>query len=370
MGQNIWEPEGSCWDYDRQKMPFLPKEALTEWAAKEVQLSMQYRKGEIPAMSATEAGAVAKQKIINDIDAAFDRYASTEVKKDYATKYKKMFLDRLEDPGLVHNFLYFEIPSSEYMLQFYLSVWQGEMAKVMLFLHGYGWNLQNKYRRIPDSDVWSQMSFYEGMNNNERQKVMILLEFVSGLLSRHGKPCITSFGGGNEPLRLYTERIFNWTIFDDGSVLPESELFPLPAQRERVNYYHENLFNAASHNELLMTQHLVYMFGLSMYLGEEGLPKALAIAEKLLKPGGRIMFDFLHQMLSIQRVVLTQGWPVTGEKMYTMTSTDQAISEARKNVSVANSLISDGYQLMIETLQLNFVEPWGVTSSVFTLRKI
>lgn len=388
MGSNCWEPEGSCYDVGAvdpsRNYGHLPTEMLEEWANKETMLSYQYHAGKLPGVSKKEAGRDAKVKVMAEIDQIFAERASEKMKQEYQERLRAEFDSRLEDPGLLHNFLYFKIPSSEFMLQFYIAVWSGQMARVMIYLHGYGWDLGENYREIPADDVWSQMSGYEGMNINERLKVKELLETV-GKLNRELKAksgadsgnapllSIASFGGGNEPMRLYNPPVMDWAIFDNGSVAPMEELFPdVSKWGGKVMYYHEDLFAALRRPTLFDTRDLIYMFGLSMYLGSENLPKALFVAFRLLKPGGYVMFDLLHDMASIRRVVTTQGWPKGEQEMYIMRSADDAVVAARQAVNAINgnlghSMEKGGFD--IEKIQTNLVEPWGITSTMVTLRK-
>lgn len=388
MSSNCWEPEGSCYDVGTvdpgRCYGHLPTEMLEEWARKETMLSYQFKAGKLSGVSSNEAGQAEKARVMKEIDGMFAERASDEMKQKYEKELRAEFETRLEDPGLLHNFLYFKIPSSEFMLQFYLAVWSGRMARVMIYLHGYGWDLSEHYREIPASDVWNQMSGYEGMNINERLKVKELLCLVLKL-NRELKAkagvdsgdapllSVASFGGGNEPLRLYDPPVMDWAIFDNGDVAPMEELFPdVSKWGGKAMYYHEDLFAALRRPALFGTRDLVYMFGLSMYLGSENLPKALFVAFRLLKPGGYMMFDLLHDMDSIRRVVTTQGWPKGAGEMYIMRSADDAVIAARQavntiNVNLGHSMEKGGFD--IEKIQSNLVEPWGITSTVVTLRK-
>lgn len=140
----------------------LPKEVLKEWATKEADLSEQFGKGEIAGVSETEEGRKRKAEIMKKISDAFQERADETHLDFYEQTGRTLYEARLEDPGLLHNFEYFEIPSSDYMLMFYLYTWTGKMADVMIYLHNYGWDLSGRFHKVPREDVWYHMSFLRG----------------------------------------------------------------------------------------------------------------------------------------------------------------------------------------------------------------
>lgn len=374
----------TCWNVQKwtgkRSYGHLSKEQLEEWAIGQTEKSIKFRKGELEATSVTEPER--KAKMLAQLDAAFEERADAEHRELYKEKYREMFEQRLEDPGLLDNFEYFDIPSSDYMIMFYVSTWTGKMADVMIYLHNYGWNLKGEFNEVPMDDVWFHMGAYEGMNISERKKVQILrgkLEEAQDNAFDDEIFNVFSFGGGNEPLRLYGPEPFNtmpdtvWYIFDDGDVrdrevIKQIESYSNGYSDVRVQYYHENLFRAVEHRELYSKGNFGYMFGVSMYLGQEFLEKALLIAHTLLKLGGMMMFDVLLWTDSMRRVIETQGWPKGKNEMYIFNSVDEALSAVREIIDHINWKVEPRH-LDIEEVQPILIEPWGVTSIVFTLRK-
>lgn len=361
----------NCWDvHEEPKRSYqhLKPEELDAWAISQADKSGSYVRKTLAAVSTSEEGRRRKSEIMKRLDELFEQKADEEHLGDYKKVYRSMFDSRLEDPGLLENFEYFDIPTSEFMVMFYILTWTGRMADVMIMLHNYGWNLRGEYMEVPKTDVWRHMSTFEGMNISERKKVMLLKEKICSLCDSNDSLKVFSFGGGNEPLRLYDPPEFQWTIFDDGAVRSVDELFP-PERRQSVRFFDENLFAATSHRELIGTQDFGYMFGVSMYLHRYKLTKALIDAYALLKDQGEFMFDVLFMTQSMYRVVLTQGWPKTENEMFIFHSLGYGLEVVRDVVSDVNSHLRNEGFFDIERIQPILVEPWGVTSIVFTLHK-
>lgn len=363
---NAWEaPRGSRASLD---YGILPAKMIKAWATDQANLSDCYQTGRVTAVSADEMGRARKSEMMHRVEEALttrSSFSSDEI------KYRLGEVEEhLEDPGLLRNFEYFDVPSSDFMLQFYFAVWDRRIAEVMGYLHNYGKDLHGISRKVPQNDVWYQMSFFEGMNINERKKSRDIVEFVR----THHIERATSFGGGNIPERLHGLPVsMPLTVFDDGPVSPLEELFPDPAYRHMVNYIHEPLSQAPFHRELLGSQQLVWMYGVSMYLDEANqhqMTGAILCGAALLKLGGYMKYDYLLWNESIRRVIKTQNWPYDpNHPMVIFDSVDAAIKQGRATVAAVNQQLSGRSHMEILDPQITIVEPWGCTSVRFTLRK-
>ena len=345
----------------------LPPEALFHWATHEANLSEDFNAGRIKGTSAEEQTKKRKKEMLERIEQAFHDRGSLAMRADFITYYRDMFLSRLEDPGLLHNFEYFDIPSSDYMLMFYLSMWTSRMADAMIYLHNYGWNLKGEFKKIPKDDVWYHMSKFEAMNIGEREKA----KSVANWSYRIGTlPKITFFGGGNLPERFYGLQHSDITVFDAGIVRPISELFAdNDWQRLHTTFYKENLLQAPAHQELQGTQNLVVMHGVSMYLGPILTVKALKIGCDLLAKNGIMMFDYLIMTESMRRCLVTQGWPKTEKEMDIFANPGDAIKRGIETLEKVNALLEGkAYFDAIET-NTRLVDPWGATNVRFVLKK-
>lgn len=344
----------------------LPVEFLEEWAINQANVSTAYANGELLGISATKAGEVRKHKMLTRVEEALRTRG--DFTEETIAKRMKEVSDHLEDPGLLENFEYFDVPSSDFMLQFYFAVWDRRIAEVMGYLHNYGKDLRGIFRKVPEDDIWFQMSYFEGMNINERIKARSIVQFAH----HHYCENVTSFGGGNVPERLYglMHTIEKLTVFDDGPVSPLDELFDSPSN---VNYIHESLANAPKHHELLNTQDLVWMHGVSMYLDEENehqLTGAILAATALLKSHGYMKYDYLLWTESMRRVIKTQNWPYNPAKpMVIFNSVDDAIASARKTLAAVNKTLGRMFYMDIVGVEPTLIEPWGVTSVRLTLQK-
>ncbi len=389
----------SCWDAPHAERDpkvrgygHLPLKDLKEWASDDADLSEQFKAGKILGTSNCSL-VKARNDMIGRIELAFSRRASSAVYGDYCSSYRQLFSDKLNDPGLLHNFIYFNVPRSDFMLMFYVSMWTGKMADAMIYLHNYGWDLKGRFGPIPPEDVWFQMSFYEAMNINERIKAQSVVDEIDKIVARKSFAtndfnCIvhaTAFGGGNLPERFYGTsdgRGAMWvgtpfdepedlllTVFDNGEVRSMNELYP-EDQRGAVDYVHESFSKVYDYPELHGTQDLVWMHGLSMYLGPKGVPEALRAGLVLLKDGGEMMYDYIIMSESLRRCLNTQGWPVDRQFMFIEPNVQSAYDRAKRDVALLNLRIDKGKQLFeIDRMMITEIHPWGATSLRVILKK-
>lgn len=388
----------SCWDAPHAERDpkvrsygHLPLKDLKNWASDDADLSEQYKLGEIPSTSNNGFSRL-KNDMLERIELAFYQRANIDIHGKYCSTYRHLFDKMLDDPGLLHNFKYFDVPRSDYMLMFYVSMWTGKMADAMIYLHNYGWDLKGKFGPIPPEDVWFQMSYYEAMNINERIKAQSVVDEIDeiaakkSLLRRNYHTVIhaTAFGGGNLPERFYGTsdgRGVYWvglpfdqpeylmlTVFDNGEVQSMEELYPAE-QRGAVDYVHESFAKVSDYPELFGTQDLVWMHGLSMYLGPK-VVDALQAGFMLLNDGGTMMYDYLIMTESLRRCLNTQGWPVDEKFMFVQPDVQSAYNQARNDVAALNLRFERGKQLFeIEKAIITEVYPWGATSLRVFLRK-
>ena len=361
---NLWDASRGTIDRGYGHLPFFMVHA---WAEKQSELSDFYRRGLVEASSKGATTYIRKRDMLERVrEALVSRSSLTADEIDTRLTQTSNYL---EDPGLLENFEYFDIPSSDFMLQFYFAVWDRRIAEVMCYLHNYGKDLHGIPQRVPEGDVWYQMSYFEGMNINERKKAQDVVDFIRA----HDIVSATSFGGGNVPERLYgLPEDLKLTIFDDGPVSSLKELFPNPHQRRNVTYYHERLSQAAFHAELEDTQGLVWMHGVSMYLDEKQrqMTGAILCGTKLLQPGGFMKYDYLVWTDSMRRVINTQCWPYDPNNPMTIfDNADEAINQGRTTLSVVNSKLAGKTYMDAMDPVVTLVEPWGVTSVRFTVQK-
>lgn len=360
---------GSAWDIARDEIErgygHLPADALYEWAIEQSELSEQWQEGKIPDTSKTAEGRARKVEMLQRVRAALEErsnFAPEEIETRIAEVEK-----HLEDPGLLKNFEYFDVPSSDFMLGFYFAVWDLRIAELMDYLHNYGEDLQGVIRSVPEGDVWEHMGYHECMNINERIKAKSIVNFIwDNNITR-----VTSFGGGNVPERLYgLPNDLQLTVFDDGPVAQLAELFPDEEQRRGVNYIHESLAKAPEHQELLGTQSLVWMHGVSMYLSFEQFVGALLCGHALLEAGGYMKFDCLLQTESMRRVIKTQNWPYDpSNPMKIFGSVDSALAYVRRALEAVNAKLAGKSYMDLMNTEATLIEPWGVQSVRFTVQK-
>ena len=349
-------------DYGR-----LPAEAMDKWALHQIALSEGFKKDPCKGISATEEGRIRKRKMLSRIEDALTKRSNFSA-NTIAYRLTESEL-RLEDPGLLENFEYFDIPSSDFMLQFYFAVWDNRIAEVMDYLHNYGKDLKGIFRKIPSNDIWYQMSYFEGMNIDKRKQAQCIVDFMKS----HKIAKATSFGGGHVPERFYgLPSDLRLTVFDNGKVCPIRELFADANERSRVEYFHEPLSDAPSHRRLLGTQQLVWMNGVSMYLDESQhqMTGAILCAAALLQSGGYMKYDYLIWNQSMRRVISTQCWPY--DPRHPMTIFDgptDAIEQGRHTLETVNFKLANKATMDLTDVNVNVIEPWGVTSVCFTIKK-
>ena len=225
-------------------------------------------------------------------------------------------------------------------------------------------------RPVPVDDIWYQMSYYEGMNINERKKAEGVVKFIKDNNIKHA----TSFGGGDVPERLYDlPSDLELTVFDDGQVSPLEELFPDKDQRDKVNFIRESLANATKHPELFNTQELVWMHGVSMYLDEtkkHQMTGAILSGVALLAPEGYMKYDYLLWTESMRRVIRTQNWPYDkNNPMVIFKNVDAVLKQARRTIKAVNKALGGEAHVEVLDPEITFTEPWGVTSVRFTIQK-
>lgn len=370
----------SCWNApkdERRDYGCLPRRMMEEWAGGQIKKSLSFKELGADKFLNFEDDQKRKAEMMRRLDDAFSKRANKENQEWYKKSFREMFDKRLEDPGLLDNFEYFNVPSSDFTIMFYLNVWTGRIAYAMMYLHNYGWDLEDKFRRVPKVDAWYQMNSFEGVSVSERKKIFTLLEKIDYLQMDKGlKLNVFSFGGGNEPLRLYQPHPFNWVMFDDIMVrdaewMRSQLIYDDPNwEKYRFDYYRENLFQAKNHPDLFGVNwaDFGYVFGASIYLGPDLLTQALKVAFHLLANGGEIMFDISLWTDSMRRLVVTQGWPKNEEEMWILDSVDEAIGAARAVIKEASQGLSGSFY--IEDIKPILVDPWGVTSVIFTLKKI
>lgn len=341
----------------------LPASKMEEWAIDQIKLSTLYREDKVNnGASATREGSFKKAKMLELVHSALTERSN--MRKEEIDKRMAEVEERLEDPGLLENFEYFDIPSSDFMLNFYFAVWDGRIAEVMDFTHNYGKDLKGIFRKVPRNDVWYKMSWYEGMNINERKKAHDIASFIQ---NNHIQQA-TSFGGGNIPERFYgLPKDLTLTVFDNGPVTSLEELFPDETDRAQIHYYHEPLLDSVKHSELIGTQDFVWGHGISMYMP---MTEVIIAAAKLLKPGGIMKYDYLMKTASITRVVATQGWPYDSRHpMLIFDSVDEAIKTGLATLEEVNAKL--GGEVYMDALdpRITLAEPWGPTSVRFTAKK-
>jgi|GEM_PF-2236851 len=326
-----------------------------------------------------KSGADLKAELIEKISQAFNERASSENQRQYYGTWKKMFEDHLENPALLRNFIYFDIPNSDAMILFYIHVWQGNMAMTMEYLHNEApyfktKNLKgNDYIPGPD-DSWFHMSHYESMNQNERAKATRLAKDFNDFYKNHQEPPrIVSLGAGNLPERFYGLPKCIYTALDTSPhVLPVEKLFPgedavNTFNREHCNYLKEDLSKILqNHPELAGKQDFVVLLGGSMYLPDEAIIGIMKMAKVLLRPGGKMVIDYLILTNSMRRVGV-QGWPVNPANMQISQSLNDACDRADKIIEAVNSdFQSPSDKELAETYaHVNTFEPWGDQSVMF-----
>ena len=341
--------------------PSLPdKEFIYEWAGRQTELSLNYQKTGI-GMSNSPEGRKKKREMLSALDMAFKNRASLDLRTEYISRYRKVFVDHLEDPGTFENFRFFCVPESDEMIMFYLSIWTGDMASAMLYLHYYGKSLSGKYRFSPTGEAWRVMAENEGIAENERIKA----ESVAKEIRANKLQNICFFGGGLLPERLYDNCLGGKrvSLFETGPVT-ERKILLSPSSVTPPNFlkvYHDSLLNASKSVELKNSTDLVVMHGVSMYLGKEreAMATALKNAGALLRAGGIMMFDYLLMTEGMLRTATAQHWP-GAKDMLIFKNPKEAILEANYVVNLANEL--GPARFYVSSMEITMNRRWGPTS--------
>lgn len=361
----------SAWDVStgaiKRGYGHLPVDKLYEWATEQSELSEAYQAGEIKGTSSEAESRTRKEIMLVNVKRALNERSNFSP-EEIELRLKQVE-EHLEDPGLLKNFEYFDIPSSDFMLQFYFAVWDRRIAELMEYLHNYGKDLKGVFRPVPKGDVWRHMSSFEAMNINERKKSSEVAKFIRNNQIKKA----TAFGGGNIPERFYgLPKDLQLTVFDDGPVGDLKDIFS-EEDLENVNYIHERLSEAPKHQELLGTQQLVWMHGVSMYLNEKEhreMTGAILCGAALLEPGGYMKYDYLVWSESIRRVIKTQNWPYNpNDPMVIFKDASSAILQGMETLTAVNAKL--GGKAFMDALdpKVTIVDPWGVQSVRFTVKK-
>lgn len=380
-----------------QEYGVLTDEEYQAWVSTELQLNVAYQKDGcgVSALLAGDpklalitsdprlnrlSGIQLKNHLLDRIETFFLRHTTLSTCRQFEETWRAQFIERLENPALLRNFLFFDIPSSEAMLQFYVNVWNGNVPAVMDLLHdsepdfayrGFDGELKS---RFDPTDSWPVMSTFEAMNISERQKS----EWLCGKLHAfarvfHTPPRVVSLGAGNITERnvFLPETIY--TAFDTSPfVLSPEEIFPGfrmsdRFNRQNLNYFKEDVFGVADHPELFGTQDFVFIMGLSMYLDDDQLNKLFILANRLLRPGGQLLINYLLLTDSVRRIAV-QGWP-HAELMHVATHASQAYDRAIGNAAIANTFVGSSNPFQAPHWQVTTVKPWGAQNCLFSFRK-
>lgn len=340
----------------------LPTEFIGPWASNQTQLSKDYREGKIPGASANHDTRVRKTTMLNHI------FATLTKRSNLSHEEILLRLDeasaRLEDPGLLTNFEFFDVPSSDFMLQFYFAVWDGRIAEAMCYLLNHGKDLQGVSRQADPTDIWYIMTQHEGMCIDRAKLHAMNVKFMKD----YGVKRATSFGGGNIPERFFgLPDDVKLTVFDNGLVSPLEELFPNPSRRLDVDYYHELLSKAPTRPSLISSQDLVLASGVLMYMSTAEMVGTVQCATALLRPDGHFIFDYLVKSKSMERVVSTQGWPQT---VVVFDNVNDAIEQGCTVLSKVNDALGGKAYMEATDIRVTCVDPWGPTSVSFIVKKI
>ncbi|MBR3320236.1 hypothetical protein IKG20_02940 [Candidatus Saccharibacteria bacterium] len=371
------ETIGSCFDVQHgpREAPYLNLTGgdVYNWASLEANLSMAYKQGTIGSSETLPNGKNMILDVLDQMDVTF-RTKYSDVMGTYEERFRPMLAERLRDPGMLHNAIYFHVATDPDMIGFYWHTWFGDMAKSMDFLHDYAWDPLGRGHPVDPNGAWYHMSRLEGMNNSERIKAKDFVKQIRWTFNKlYDRPRITFFGGGNIPERHYDLPPSIITVFDPNTITPVEKLFDIHDKRWEVNYFRESLFDALKHEDLFETQSAVEMYGTALYLGEMMTKKAILVGEKLLHEHGRFAFDYLVLNESMRRVFYTQFWHVERDKTDIFDSAGDAINRGIKTVrAVNNDLIASNKitRFVIEDIRTTTVGIWGATGVRFFLKKV
>ncbi len=356
----------------------LPDQFVFEWAEEQIKLTTAYLSGVIPSVSSTPELKKTKDSIMNVLEEKFSQNTCT-LDKDKAIR---LFSNRLEDPGMLKNFIYFDAINSDDMLLFFYHIWSGEMARSLEAVYGQGYDLYGNYRNCPKNESWYKMICYESMTINEREKAKLEVETII----KNNSVAISYLGGGIPHLHHFDSRACRdrlFMIFDNGYFPTEEELNRFNQNYDILKFQKHNLLQVADIEwQLNSTQDLVVMSGVSPYLYEAHKPLdasdskmllALENGNRLLKTGGLMMVDFLLPTVCMKRLALTQCWPMASS-MRIFANKEDAIAEAKRLLTRYNEIADESISFnkghfVLEETNINVAKPWGATSVYFTLRK-
>lgn len=382
--------KSTCFDVPYQGEPVyygrLRLSDFDDWVLSELRLAHDFSEGKIGPTSSTQDGIARKEAIMDRLDEAFHTRASAENSEKYFNGWREQFSGHLENPALVRNFEYFDIPSSDAMILFYIYVWEGNMSGAMDLLQNEAPYFEYKNLRgewagfFGYDDSWPRMSHFEAMNINERIKARELANALWSIALKEKRPVeVTSLGAGNLPERFWGLPECLYTCFDTSPfTLEPDDIFPVTKNdtgrghvyvdkvarefnHEHMRYFHGNFFDAGDHEELIGTQDIVVMHGLSMYLTEEQMLEALKLGYKLLRRGGVMSVDYLIMTASMMRVGV-QGWPVSPDSMRIFKCASDADEAARNDLLNAQHALQRP-SFDIEHIHFTEVAPWGIQSA-------
>ena len=113
---------------------FLTPAQIQKWATTEAKLSYGYKMGTTPPSSQFKDGIRYIGEVMNDLDRTF-LHVFPELNTGYLKEggFREIFRRKIEDPGMLHNAVYFEVGKDPAMIGFYWHTWRGDMAKSMDF---------------------------------------------------------------------------------------------------------------------------------------------------------------------------------------------------------------------------------------------
>ncbi len=349
----------------------LPDEFIFEWAEEQINLSKDYFSGKVSRVSDEPGLCKMKDNIMLVLK---EKFSIPSCILDY-DKAISFFDHQLEDPGMLKNFIFFDAINSDDMLLFFYYIWNGEMARSLEAVFGEGYDLCGNFRPCPKHGTWYKMICYESMTINERLKA----KFEAKMIVDCNCKFITYFGGGIPHLHHFNKqacRDRSITILDNGYHPSEKDMQRFSQNYDLLRFYDVSILNIPCSGCMLdNTQDIIVMSGTSMYLyNGDDRSKMIAVmknAARLLRSNGIFMYDVLLPTTCMQRLAITQKWPLAS-KMKIFTTVDEAISEARHLVECYNS-IAQQMQLQsfyLDGIKVNNSEPWGPTSVYFILRKV
>ena len=350
--------------------PLTPLQ-IHQWATIEAGLSHGFKTGSVPPSSRFADGVRYISEVMNDLDRTF-LYDYNDLNTDYLKEggFRDIFRQRIEDPGMLHNAVYFEVGKDPTSVSFLWHTWRGDIAKSMDFLHDFGWDLHGRCQKVAESSTWHHVNMIEGMAISERETVSDYVSRVKKLTASLKRlPRITCFGGGNLPERHYGLPEAEITVFDNGKCPPLEQLFLDATTRSHVRYIVDDLMTAIKYPELFDTQDIISMLGVAPCLGEFGTVQAIIFGEELLHDKGIFVFNLLVMNESLRRLLWTQLGDQSSDKMI-FTSTGEAMTVGMNIVNIANESLEKKHVIFAsEPPRVTKIGAWGATSVRFYLKK-